>query len=76
MQKEMIWKDARSTVQAVYTEVRAEAYTFLVIFENNAITITKDILKASEARAGSRIRTERVAGAVKRVGYWIGESGE
>jgi Domain of unknown function (DUF4157) len=57
MYDEAIWNEARPTVKTVYAEVRAEAFDFINTFENNAITITKDILKASEASAeAERIR--------------------
>ncbi len=51
MQDETIWNDARLTVIEVYTQVRAEALAYVDTFEANAITITLDILKASEASA-------------------------
>ncbi len=62
MQDESIWNAARPTVIAVYTKVREEAVAYLDIFEANAVTITLDILKASEASA----EAERLRYGLKR----------
>lgn len=51
MDDQVIWDAARPTVTRVYGEVRSESVEFLKTFETNAITITLDLLKASETTA-------------------------